>query len=235
MRPSRSALPSRPLDRRAWLRLVGRSSAGLVLLGACGGGGGDDDPAALDAADPTDALVLPDGSVCRATTGDVLGPFYREGAPSRAMIAAATEPGERLQLGGTVLADDCATALAGVTIDVWQADSSGAYHEPTEAGGPYRLRGKLTTAADGTWGLQTIKPGNYENGPGGWRPAHLHFIVSAPGFRSVTTQIYFAGDPFLPPNDSCGTCASDDPARIVALAAAKVGLVGELPLVLQRV
>jgi protocatechuate 3,4-dioxygenase beta subunit len=223
------------LDRRAWLRMAGRATAGLALFGACGGGGGDDDGNLLvDAADPTDALVLPDGAICRATTGDVLGPFYRDGAPSRVMIAAPTEPGERLALDGIVFADDCTTALAGVTIDVWQADTTGVYHEPTEAGGPYRLRGKLTTAADGTWLLQTIKPGNYENGPNLWRPAHLHFIVSAPGFRSVTTQIYFAGDPFLPPNDSCGTCASDDPARIVALASGASGLTGTLPLILAR-
>jgi catechol 1,2-dioxygenase len=222
------------LDRRTWLRMAGRATAGIALLGACGGGGdGDDDPL-IDAPPPTDAVVLPDGNLCTATTGDVLGPFYREGAPSRMMIADLTEPGERLQLDGIVLADDCTSALAGVTIDVWQADATGAYHEPTAAGGPYRLRGKLTTAADGTWSLSTIKPGNYENGPGLWRPAHLHFIISAPGFRSVTTQIYFAGDRFLPPNDSCTSCNSDDPARVVALTAGKAGMIGELPLILAR-
>ena len=224
---------ARTMDRRRWLRWAG-SASGIALLASCGGSSGDDDGVLPVDASSTDALVLPDGALCRATTGDVLGPFYRDGAPSRAIIADPTEPGERLQLDGIVHADDCTTALAGVTIDVWQADATGAYHEPTEVPGPYRLRGKLTTAADGTWSLSTIKPGNYENGPNLWRPAHLHFIVSAPGFRSVTTQIYFAGDPFLPPNDSCGSCASDDPARIVALAQTKLGLAGELPLILAR-
>lgn len=218
------------LDRRSWLRLVSRSSAGLLLLGACGDGGGNGDGLVDAAGNPIDGAT----GTCTPTTGDVLGPFYRQGAPSRMMIADATEPGERLALDGVVTADDCTTALAGVTIDVWQADATGAYHEPTAPGGPYRLRGKLTTAADGTWSLSTIKPGNYEQAPNLWRPAHLHFIVSAPGYRSVTTQIYFANDPFLPPNDSCGSCASDDPARIVALTAGMSGLTGELPLILAR-
>jgi protocatechuate 3,4-dioxygenase beta subunit len=227
------------MDRRAWLRWMGRASAGLAVLGACGGDGGGDgaDAAGLvDAAgDPLDARVLADGGVCSATTGDLLGPYYREGAPSRMTIAELSEPGERLQLDGVVLADDCTTPLAGAMIDVWQADSTGNYHEPTEAGGPFRLRGKLVTAADGTWELRTVRPGNYQNGgPTLWRPAHVHFIVSAPGYRPVTTQIYFAGDPYLPPNDSCSTCRSDDPARIVSLTAGKVGMIGELPIILAR-
>ncbi len=49
------------------------------------------------------------------------------------------------------------------------------------------------------------------------RPAHIHFRVSAPGFRTLVTQLYFEGDPYLQPNDSCGSCGSDDPARIMAL------------------
>jgi protocatechuate 3,4-dioxygenase beta subunit len=219
-----------PMDRRSWLRLVGRASAGIALVG-CGGGLADDDP--LDAA-PGDAPLLPDGAECAPTTADVLGPFYRDGAPSRMELAALTEPGDRLALDGIVYSDDCATPLVGAVLDVWQADATGAYHEPNAAGGPYRLRGKVTTADDGTWSLSTIRPGNYENGPGGWRPAHIHFTVSHFGYRTVTTQLYFAGDPFLPPNDSCTACGSDDPLRVIALAASKNGLAGSWPVVLAR-
>ncbi len=219
------------LDRRALLRLLGGASAGaagLALFGACGDGGGP--------GGDLDARILSDGAVCRATTADVLGPYHRAGAPSRMMIAAATEAGDRLALDGVVLADDCATPLVGAMLDVWQADASGAYHEPTAAGGPYRLRGKLATAADGTWMLDTVRPGNYQTGPGAWRPAHVHVIVSHPGYRTVTTQLYFAGDPYLPPNDSCTSCGSDDPARIIALTPrAGGGLAGALRVVLARV
>ena len=84
------------MKRREALRWLGTSS-GLVLLSSCGGG--DDGGALVDAADTTDALVLPDGAVCAATRNDVLGPFHREGAPSRMMIASATEPGDRIALG----------------------------------------------------------------------------------------------------------------------------------------
>ncbi|MBE7452343.1 MAG: hypothetical protein HS111_26705 [Kofleriaceae bacterium] len=223
------------LDRRALLRLLGRASAGaagLALFGACGDGGGGLE---VDGGGPLDATVLPDGAICRATTADVLGPYHRSGAPSRTMIAAATEAGDRLALDGVVLADDCTTPLVGAVLDVWQADAAGAYHEPDAAGGPYRLRGKVAAAADGTWMVDTIRPGNYQTGPGAWRPAHVHLIVSHPGYRTVTTQLYFAGDPYLPPNDSCTTCGSDDPARIIPLTARPGGgLAGELRIVLAR-
>lgn len=218
------------LDRRSWLRLVGGASAGLAVVGC--GGSGLDDGAPIDAA-LADALV-PDGAACTTTAGDVLGPFYRAGAPSRMELASPTEPGDRLALEGIVYADDCTTPLVGAVLDVWQADSTGAYHEPNAAGGPYRLRGKVTTAADGTWSLSTIRPGNYETSPGAWRPAHIHFTVSYVGYRTVSTQLYFAGDPFLPPNDSCDACGSEDPARVIALAATKNGLAGSWPVVLAR-
>jgi catechol 1,2-dioxygenase len=210
------------MKRRDALRWLGTSS-GLVVLAACG----DQDPPADDLIDAADAA-------CRATTDDVLGPFHRPGSPSRTMIASATEAGDRIALDGVVLADDCATPLAGAALDVWQADASGAYHEPG-AGEPFRLRGNVAAAADGTWMVDTIKPGNYRNGPG-WRPAHIHFIVSHPGYRSVTTQLYFAGDPYLPPNDSCTSCGSDDPARIIPLVArAGGGFAAQFPIVLARV
>ena len=205
-------------------------------MSACGSrnSGGDDD-VLVDAADTTDALVLPDGAICRATTEDVLGPFHRDGAPSRAMIAAATEPGDRIALDGVVLAADCTTPLVGAALDIWQADSTGNYHEPDEAvDAPFRLRGQVAAARDGTWAIDTIKPGNYRNGPG-WRPAHIHFIVTHPGYRTLTTQLYFAGDPYLPPNDSCTTCGSDDPARIIPLVArAGGGFTAEFRIVLAR-
>ena len=215
------------LDRREALRWIARTSvgvAGMSLLGAC-----DDE---LGSSGP-DAGANPDtggSAVCPPTTSDVLGPYYRPGAPSRAAIASATEPGERLRLDGVVVGADCAP-LVGAVLDIWQADKDGTYYEPT-AGESYRLRGSLETGADGTWQLDTIKPGNYKLGATTWRPAHLHFTVSHPKHRSVTTQIYFDGDPFLPPNDGCTNCGSDDPARIVRLLSGVSGLRGELQLAL---
>jgi len=178
--------------------------------------------------------MTPDASLCPPTTRDVLGPFYREGAPSRMAIASPTEAGTRIALGGIVLGADCMTPLVGAVLDIWQADASGAYHEPTEPGEPFRLRGQVMSAADGTWAIDTIRPGNYPNGLG-WRPAHLHFLVSAPGHRTLTTQLYFEGDPYLPPNDSCLGCGSDDPARVIPLSPTSAGgLMGDFRIVLAR-
>ncbi len=215
----------RPLDRRQLLRWLARASAGVAGLGLLGCGGGDGMPG-----DGHDAAPGGDGGTCAPTTSDVLGPYYRPGAPSRMTIASATEPGERLILEGVVLGPDCAP-LAGAVIDVWQADQDGRYYEPTGVE-PYRLRGKLATAADGSWQLATIRPGNYKLDATLWRPAHVHVTVTQPGFRSLTTQLYFEGDPFLPPNDGCTTCGSDDPARILRLVPAMTGMRGELQLVL---
>jgi catechol 1,2-dioxygenase len=199
---------------------------GLYVLGGCGDEG--------EGGTPLDAGTGRDASLCPPTSRDVLGPFYREGAPSRMAIASPAEAGTRIALGGIVVGADCTTPLVGATLDVWQADATGAYHEPTEPGEPFRLRGQLMSAADGTWALDTIRPGNYPNGSG-WRPAHLHFLVSAPGHRTLTTQLYFEGDPYLPPNDSCLGCGSDDPARVIPLRAGSGGgLVGDFRIILAR-
>ena len=76
-------------------------------------------------------------------------------------------------------------------------------------------------------------PGAYLQASG-YRPAHLHYRVSAAGFATLVTQIYFAGDPYLAPNDSCTTCGSDDPARIIALALGDVTNFGRVDITLAR-
>lgn len=220
------------LDRRQALRWIARTSAGIAglsLLGACDT---DDPSGAHPDAGPGSDGVDATQAACPATEGDVLGPYYRSGAPSRIAIASAAEPGERMVLEGVVTGPDCAP-LAGASLDIWQADKDGTYYEPDE-GEPFRLRGTLETADDGTWRLETIRPGNYRLSANLWRPAHVHFTVAHPQFQSVTTQIYFEGDPYLQPNDGCGGCGSDDPARIVRLVAGMSGLRGELPLALAR-
>jgi len=180
------------MDRRRLLRL------GALLPGV----------AALMAAP---AAVSP-GEGCEPTRSDNDGPFYLPGAPRRSKIAGPEEPGERLQIRGTVMAGDCRTPLAGALLDVWQADASGRYHGRGE---DFRLRGQLMTNARGEYEFETIRPGQYDMG-GGRRPAHIHFTVSSPEYQPLTTQLYFAGDPNLGKDDPCGRgCDSDDPRRII--------------------
>jgi protocatechuate 3,4-dioxygenase beta subunit len=198
------------LSRRMFLRASATGGA-LAGLAACGG---NDRPGDPDAAQPgPDAPPgTPDANAaCVATRSDVLGPFFIAGAPMRVMIADANEPGERLQMTGRVLGPDCTTPVQGVHIEVWQCDRDGAYHSAAEQ---YRLRGWVTTDATGTFMVDTIMPGSYVQGTGP-RPAHVHFTFTHPDHRTLTTQIYFAGDPYLQPNDSCGTCGSDDDERIL--------------------
>ena len=147
---------------------------------------------------------------CAATGADILGPFHRAGAPFRASLAPAGAAGAVLKLSGRVLAPDCATPLAGVVLDVWQADHEGHYdNRESSAGDPEagtRFRGRLRTDGDGRYELLTILPGRYQIPPGlpGFesyagqvRPAHIHLSAAHPLFGPLTTQIYFEGDPHI--------------------------------------
>ena len=147
---------------------------------------------------------------CRPTEPDVLGPFYRFGAPFRARLAGPDEPGDRLILTGTVFSSDCRTPLPRALIEVWQANNAGQYdtNNPgnfTEASA-FQLRGMLYTNEQGRYEIETIVPGRYPIPPnlpglekyaGLTRPAHIHFRVMESLHVPVTTQLYFKGDPFI--------------------------------------
>src|SRR5690606_34392367 len=86
----------------------------------------------------------------------------------------------------------------GAVLDFWQADDDGGYDNDGVAdppAGEFVLRGKVESDAAGGFSLKTIIPGHYLNG-NQYRPAHIHVTVSAPGFASLTTQLYFEGDPY---------------------------------------
>ncbi|MFK7986341.1 MAG: hypothetical protein AB8I08_09945 [Sandaracinaceae bacterium] len=190
------------------------------------------DSGALDAG-TIDAGALDAGAECVATESDALGPFFEEGSPSRAQIAALEEPGDRLFVAGRLGSVGACTALAGYTIDIWQADENGDYHDASE---DFRLRGRVTTDPEGRFAFETIMPGRYATAAG-LRPAHLHVRAYSPGgLTLVTTQLYFAGDPFLGTEDGCQppTCFSGDLARTLSLRPAtmegRAGMAGEVEL-----
>jgi catechol 1,2-dioxygenase len=147
---------------------------------------------------------------CRPTQSDILGPFYRFGAPFQTRLAGPDEPGDRLVLTGTVFSSDCQTPLSGALIEVWQANKAGLYdtNKPgnfTEVPA-FHLRGMQYTNEKGQYGIETIVPGRYPIPPnlpglekyaGLTRPAHIHFRVMESLHVPVTTQLYFKGDPFL--------------------------------------
>ncbi|MBI4929026.1 MAG: hypothetical protein HY835_14760, partial [Anaerolineae bacterium] len=100
----------------------------------------------------------------------------------RTSLVEANMPGKRLRLTGFVLDQNC-QPVAGAFLDFWQADSQGVYDNTG-----FTLRGHQFTAADGSFILETVVPGEY---PG--RTEHIHVKVQAPGGEMLTSQLFFPG------------------------------------------
>jgi catechol 1,2-dioxygenase len=147
------------------------------------------------------------------TKGSIQGPYYlpdQRRLPSVATLPMRPdEPGEKLVLAGQVR-DLAGGPVPGAELDVWQADDRGYYSgfAPDIPAG--NLRGVLTADERGRFEVTTVRPAPYQiptDGPTGrliaaagwhpWRPAHLHLFVRAPGFRGITTQLYFTGGDWL--------------------------------------
>jgi catechol 1,2-dioxygenase len=129
----------------------------------------------------------------------ILGPFYRAGAPFRAKITPPLEPGVVLLVGGRVWGLDRRQPLAGARLDVWQANASGRYDNDDPGKPPkkdvFRNRARLIADETGYYEFETIHPGAYQIGTNAWRPSHIHYAISHPGYASLVTQLFFRGDP----------------------------------------
>jgi protocatechuate 3,4-dioxygenase beta subunit len=143
----------------------------------------------VDDGDDDDMPPVPSACAAVATVANIEGPFYKPGAPSRTTLAAPSDSGVRLEIGGRVLSPRC-EPIGGAVLDIWHADARGDYDLDT-----FRFRGTLTTDANGRWQLRSIVPGRYLNGRR-YRPAHIHVKLRRDRFRPLTTQLYFAGDPY---------------------------------------
>ena len=121
-------------------------------------------------------------------------PFYKPNVPdiSNNQLAGQAEPGTRLVLSGVVRTLDCSTVIADSIIDIWQANDAGQYDNTG-----FNLRGKTYSNAQGFYVFETIFPGKYLNGAK-YRPRHIHFKITTPGFPTLTTQLYFQGDTDIP-------------------------------------
>jgi protocatechuate 3,4-dioxygenase beta subunit len=136
---------------------------------------------------------------CPPTEDNPEGPFYLAGAPFRDRLAPGEEPGERLRIEGRVLGSPGCGPLAGAVVDVWHASTDGRYYG-LEAAKPlrpedYALRGRIRTGDDGRYAFETVLPGWYKVNPTWTRPRHIHYTVGHPSRKSLTTQLYFEGDP----------------------------------------
>lgn len=147
------------------------------------------------------------------TKGTILGPYY---LPNQKRLPATTalpmradEKGTPMLFTGQVRDLDGAP-IPGAEVDIWQADADGYYSGFAPHLPEGNLRGVVVTDEQGRFEIRTIQPAPYQiptDGPTGalieamdghpWRPAHLHLLVRAPGYRQVTTQLYFSGGEWL--------------------------------------
>jgi len=141
----------------------------------------------------------------------ILGPFHRTDAPELppGSNMAGDISGEPVVVRGRVLSPD-GTPIPHAMLDVWQSDAEGHYDLQMSDLEGTALRAIFHTDGEGRFVFRTIKPSFYPipyDGPVGqmliatgrhpYRPAHIHFIVSADGYRSVTTELFAEGDPYL--------------------------------------
>ncbi|AIR90672.1 catechol 1,2-dioxygenase [Pseudomonas cremoricolorata] len=146
------------------------------------------------------------------TPRTIEGPLYVAGAPisdGEARMDDGQDPGTVLFIHGQVF-DPAGQPLAGAVVDLWHANTQGTYSYFDSRQSDYNLRRRIVTDAEGRYRARSIVPSGYGCNPQGptqeclnllgrhgQRPAHVHFFISAPGCRHLTTQINFEGDQYL--------------------------------------
>jgi protocatechuate 3,4-dioxygenase beta subunit len=121
----------------------------------------------------------------KPTAWDEIGPFYKRDAPQNAHLRSPGDPGLQVAVAGKVF-DTAGNLLPKARVEIWQADHSGGY----DLDG-YRYRATLLADEQGRYSFDSVMPGHYP----GRVCQHIHYLVSAPGHKTLTTQLYFATDP----------------------------------------
>jgi catechol 1,2-dioxygenase len=133
-----------------------------------------------------------------ATEDCILGPYHRPGAPYRAKITPPLEPGVVLLVGGRIWGIDTRKPLSNARLDIWQANAKGRYDNDDPRNPPKKdvfiNRARLVTDETGAYEYETVHPGPYQIGPTAWRPSHIHYLIAAPGYKPLVTQLFFKGD-----------------------------------------
>jgi len=155
----------------------------------------------------------------RPTQANNLGPFYRADAPRCAdggSIVRSATSGSPLTFHGKVV-DQNGAPIAGADVHVWQSSPAGLYENQDPSQAEMNLRGIFTTQAGGSFSFRSVKPAGYPvptEGPTGallraqkrhnMRPAHLHFLIHKPGYKTIASQVYDPEDPHLETDSQFG-------------------------------
>ncbi len=139
------------------------------------------------------------------TAPALLGPFWRKNVPECVLgdsIVRCDTPGPRLAVRGRIR-NVGGNPVAGARVDVWQASPVGLYENQDPTQPDMNLRGLFVSDTSGDYHFETVRPAGYPvptNGPVGdllraqcrhpYRPAHIHFMVTAPGYETLITQIF---------------------------------------------
>ena len=194
------------MTKHATRRDVLLSLGGSVAFAACNGR-----PTRYAADTATTTVPIPEEPrVCVPSVENIEGPFFKPSSPRRVDLTGGDARGEALVVEGSVLDTGC-LPIAGARLEVWQADHTGAYDNEGN-----RFRATLGLPENGRYHFDTVVPGRYLNGRQ-YRPAHIHVKAHAPGYRSLTTQLYFEDDPFNAVDPFI------DPSLIMSVAHQSVG------------
>jgi hydroxyquinol 1,2-dioxygenase len=150
-------------------------------------------------------------SNAEATSSSVLGPFHVSGAPPLAVGGDMKRHfGGPILLAEGTIRDTDGNPIAGAQLDIWQTAPNGLYASQDADQDTFSFHGLMTVGDDGRYAFTTVKPVEYTvptDGPVGdilracgrhpWRPSHLHYIVTAPGYKSLVTEIFPDDDPYL--------------------------------------
>lgn len=199
-------MENKTVDRRNFLKLGAGLSAGAVAMGGFL-------PKALAA-------------TCGLTPPQTEGPFY----PGEANFTADNDltwvPGSpRRALGQVIYVDGVVTVqncrpIEGANVEIWQACETCSYNSPKDENpaprDPYfKYWGETYTDANGRYSFKSILPGAYPNDDTWTRPAHIHFKIAKRGFHGLTTQMYFAGDPYLEKDLILLNLSPEERARVI--------------------
>ncbi|KAH7070383.1 Intradiol ring-cleavage dioxygenase [Paraphoma chrysanthemicola] len=151
---------------------------------------------------------LASDAIDEPTATAILGPFYRHNAPKLSMGACivaeeTNKQGDRTWMHGTITDFTTGKPIEGVVIDVWHTAPNGLYEQQDPDQPEMNLRGTFTTGKDGKYDFYCLRPVPYPipyDGPAGkvlqaldrhpYRPAHIHFLLKAPGYKPIVTQIF---------------------------------------------